>query len=239
VSGLAGELAEWVSSVGSGVSAGLGDGGSACACGQAAAWSSGRARLGSERARILRATGEVVAGDGYARLTAEKVADRAGVSERALLEAYGDVRECFLDAFDLVGFEALISAARVSRGAGDGLPGVCRGIGAMLEHVACDPVLRAVAFVELSAAGPLALERRERLLDGCTALLAKGVGGVCRPSEVALQACVGGVWGVVQQHAQHDAEQLLPSLAPQIAYAALAPLVGGEQAVQAIRAVWR
>jgi hypothetical protein len=144
------------------------------------------------------------------------------------------MEECFLDVLDLVGFEALMSAVKASRGDGNSLIGVYRGIRALMERVAGDPVLRAVLFEELPGVGQAGLERRERLLRACTELLAKAVAPVCEPSEVALEASAGAVWGVVHHHVLHDSAHLLPGLAACIAYAALAPLVGAAVALEVL-----
>jgi AcrR family transcriptional regulator len=200
---------------------------------EAAQWSSAAGRPGSIRARILRATGEVVARVGYSRLTADRIARIAGLRDEEVWGAYESTQECFLDALDLVGFEALMSAAKASRG-GTGPTGVYRGISALMERVASDPVLGAMVFGELSAVGPAALERRERLLKACADLLAKGLAPSYNPSRMALEASVGAVWGVVQHHVLHDSAHLLPGSAAYVAYAALTPLVGATDAVEVL-----
>ncbi len=231
---LAGELAEWVLSFGSPAHVSLEGIGSSRLEPEAPSWSPVGPRVGSTGARILRGAGEVVAQVGYSRLSAERIARVAGLREDDVWAAYESMQECFLDALDLVGFEALLSAVKASRGDGDSLAGVYRGIRALTERVAGDPVLRAVLFEECSAVGPAGLDRRERLLGACTELLAKGVAPLCEPSEVALEASAGAVWGVVHHHVLHGSAHLLPGLAAYMAYSALAPLVGAAAAVEVL-----
>jgi len=231
---LAGELAEWVLSFGSPAYFSLEGIGSARLEPEVPSWSPVGPRVGSTGARILRGAGEVVAQVGYSRLSAGRIARVAGLREDEVWAAYESMQECFLDALDLVGFEALLSAVKASRGDGDSLAGVYRGIRALMERVAGDPALRAVLFEECSGVGPAGLERRERLLRACTELLAKAVAPLCAPSEVALEASAGAVWSVVHHHVLHDSAHLLPGLAAYMAYAALAPLVGPAAAVEVL-----
>jgi AcrR family transcriptional regulator len=232
---LAGELAEWVLSFGSPAPTWLATEGSAQPEPEPACWSPARTRPGGTRARILRAAAEVVGRVGYPRLTADRIARLAGVREEEIWAAYESTQECFLDALDLVGFEALMSAAKTSRTAG-GLGGVYLGIRALMERVAEDPVLSTVVFGELAAVGPPALERRERLQEACADLLGKGVARWCNPSTVALEASVGAVWGLVDHHVNHGSAHLLPGLAGYVAYVALTPLVGAAATLEALGA---
>lgn len=55
------------------------------------------------------------------------------------------------------------------------------------------------------------------------------------PSRVVAEATVGAIWGVVHHHVARSATHLLPGLAPYATYIALAPVIGGEAAVQVIR----
>lgn len=234
VSTLAGELAEWALGFASPMRVSLEAIGPAQLEPRAQLRSPVGARVGSTGARILRGAGEVVAHVGYSRLSAGRIARVAGLREDEVWAMYESMEECFLDALDVVGFEALMSAVKASRGDGGSLAGVCRGIRALMERVHGDAVLRAVMFEELPGAGQAGLERRERVLGAFTDLLAKGVAPVCEPSEVALEASAGAVWSVVHHHVLHDSAHLLPGLAAYLAYAALAPLVGGAEAVEAL-----
>jgi AcrR family transcriptional regulator len=204
--------------------------------GGARSWVPVRARKGSERSRILRAAAEIVACAGSSRLTAASVARRAQVREEVVLELYPSTDECFLDALDLVGLEALVSIAEASRGADDGPSGVCRAVGALTDRLAGDPILRSVAFLEVLAPGAAGMDRREHLLRGIGDLIAKPL----PPSDcwVVGEATAGALWGLVHHHVASGAAHMLPGFAPQAAYVVLAPLVGAEAAVEAIVAEW-
>jgi AcrR family transcriptional regulator len=104
-----------------------------------------------ERGRILLATATLAARDGYASLTPNRIARGAGVSPETFEAECSDLERCFLDALWRLGTEALVCAAAAAQGADDRLVGVQQGITALMDRVAGDPVLRRVAFVEVSA----------------------------------------------------------------------------------------
>lgn len=204
--------------------------------GGARSWVPARARKGSERARVLRAAAEIVACAGSSRLTAASIARRAQVREEAVLDLYASTESCFLDALDLVGLEALVSIAKASRGAGDGPSGVCGAVGALMQRLAGDPILRSIAFLEVLAPGAAGVDRREHLLQGIADLIAKPL--PLPDSWVIGEATAGALWGLVHHHVASGAAHMLPGFAPQVAYVVLAPLVGAEAALEALAAEW-
>ncbi len=200
-----------------------------------ARWPRVRARH-DERGRLLRAAADIAAHDGYARLTPPRIVARAGVSEQAFASNYDSAEQCFLEAIDLVGLEVITSAAAASRTAGDGPAGAYRGISALIGYVAEDSVLRGLILVDASAESLAPVAYRERALGRFTDLLATRLPHAQRPPSVVAQATVGGVWGIIRHYVAGDAAHLLPELAGQTAYVALAPVLGPEEAVRTILA---
>ena len=127
-------------------------------------------------------------------------------------------------------------AARASQSTEDRLVGVHRGMTALMAHIATDPVLVRVAFVEIFAVGPAAFKRRQRLLGQFTEQLARSVPRSQRPSDLVAEASVGAIWGIVHHHVTRGATHLLPGLADYATYLALAPIIGAQQAIEAILA---
>jgi AcrR family transcriptional regulator len=199
-------------------------------------WPRVRACTSDVRGRILRAAAEIVAGEGHTRVAPLQIVDRAGVSGDAFGALYDSAEECCLEALDLVGLEALTSAATASRAAGDGVRGAYRGIAALLEYVAEDPVLRGLVLVYAFADGAAAVERRERMLQRYVSLLVDRLPRRLGPPSVVAEATVGALWGMIRHHVASGAAHMLPILASQAAYVALAPIVGAEAAVRAIDA---
>jgi AcrR family transcriptional regulator len=192
------------------------------------------------RARILRAALELAVGDGYEQVTLEAIVSRAGVSRRVFVQQFDDPRACFLAAFELLGEQALALASEAGLKAANWPGGVYRAVAALMEHIARDEVFARTAFVEIFALGPAGLPSRERLMErlagAMTAAAATRPSRRQAPSEVALQASAGAVWGVAHHHVAQDRAQALPALAGHMTYMLLAPILGPKQAVRAILA---
>jgi AcrR family transcriptional regulator len=190
-----------------------------------------------EGLRILRAAAAIAASDGYSGLSAARIIRLAGVSEETFASLYngGDAIEaCFLAAFDLLGVEALVCAARASRDAGGWPDGVRSGITALLDHVAGHPFLGPVAFIEIFSVGPSAIERRSRMLEKFADVFTRWIPDSQRPSELVAEAIVGAIWAVIHDYIVRGHVDLLRELADDATYLALAPVIGHEAAVQLI-----
>jgi len=187
--------------------------------------------------RIARAAAALAATDGYARLTPARICRLADVSEEEFTRRYpgpGAIEACFLSAFDLLGAEALVCAAKASCGAGEWPGGVRTGIQALLEHIAEHPYLARVAFVEIFAVGPSAIERRSAMLRRFGDVFVKRIPPVQRPSEVVAEAIVGGLWAIVHDYVVRGRVSRLQELADDAAYLVLAPLIGHAAAEELI-----
>jgi AcrR family transcriptional regulator len=195
-----------------------------------------RARAESDRARILRSAAQIVAAKGYARLTPAQIVCDAGLSEERFHQLFESTEQCFLDALDRLGLEALVCVSRASRGSEDWLVRLHSGMAALMQHLAANPALVRVAFVEVFALGPAGIKRRERLLGQFTDLLAKSVPRSHRPSDLVAEASVGAICGIVHYHVTRGGTYRLSGLADYATYIALAPVIGGEAAVQVILA---
>jgi AcrR family transcriptional regulator len=193
---------------------------------QGSAWQPSRPTgFRGERARLLRVAAELVACIGYQKLTAEKIAERAGVREDAFWATFESLEQCFYEALDLVGLEALTRVHAAMQGAEPGMARMRAGTAALLGQLAEDPVLRAVMFLERFPPGSPVIMRRERLLAGASDLLMRSV--PCPPpsSSVIAQATAQAVQGVIRSFVLAGKAQALPALTPQVVYLLLAPSV--------------
>ncbi len=189
-----------------------------------------------EHRRALRATAELAAREGLARVSTGWIAHETGLPESLLIERYGSGQECFLAALELLTAEALAAALRDAQGASDWPEGVRRACATLMRHVAHDPVFARAAFVEVLAAGPAGLERGEGLLRGLSELLLRQAPAAQRPSSVVAEAAVGAIWEIVRHHVKHRTTGQLPGVAGCAAYMVLAPALGAEEAVRGVRA---
>ena len=130
----------------------------------------------SQRNRIHQAMIEVVSERGYPDTRVVDVISVAGVSRKTFYELFESKEDCFLAAYDVLlgnllgdtagGFESKPGAPWAER--------VAAGLGALLEHLAEHPDEARFAIVEVLAAGPKALARRDAALRQFTGFLESG-----------------------------------------------------------------
>jgi AcrR family transcriptional regulator len=121
----------------------------------------------SQRTRLLEAVGRAVAEKGYAAATIDDIVRGASVSKKTFYEHFSDKLDCFLDAYEAAS-DQLLAHVRAAQDAADPSSWLARtraGIHAYLRWLAAEPALARVFLIEVAAAGPEALERRERLRD--------------------------------------------------------------------------
>jgi AcrR family transcriptional regulator len=117
-----------------------------------------------QRARIITGMVEVVAERGVARSTVAHVVARSGVSRRTFYELFSDREDCFLAAFDQAVEHAAARVIPAYREAGSWVERVRAGLRALLEFLDDEPGLGRLAVVDALGAGPIALERRARVV---------------------------------------------------------------------------
>jgi AcrR family transcriptional regulator len=120
----------------------------------------------SQRTRLLEAVGRAVADRGYGAATIDDVVRDAGVSKKTFYEHFSDKLDCFLAAYEAASDELLAHVTAAQEGADAGwLARTRAGIHAYLRWLAAEPALARVFLIEIAAAGPAALELRERMRD--------------------------------------------------------------------------
>ncbi|HEY7830502.1 MAG TPA: TetR family transcriptional regulator [Solirubrobacteraceae bacterium] len=129
---------------------------------------------GIQRARIVSAMAEVVTEQRLPAATVANVVAGAGVSRRTFYELFADREECFLAAFDHaagLAAEAVLAAYAQS---GAWRDRIRAGLLALLEFLDEEPSLGALCIVHSLGAGPVALERRGRLVDALIVAVDEG-----------------------------------------------------------------
>jgi AcrR family transcriptional regulator len=117
-----------------------------------------------QRARIITGMVEVVAERGVARSTVAHVVACSGVSRRTFYELFSDREDCFLAAFDQAVEHAAARVIPAYGEAGSWVERVRAGLRALLEFLDDEPSLGCLAVVDALGAGPVALERRARVV---------------------------------------------------------------------------
>jgi AcrR family transcriptional regulator len=187
----------------------------------------------SQRNRIHQAMIEVVAERGYPETRVVDVIGVAGVSRKTFYELFDSKEDCFLAAYDVLlgnllgdageGFEAQSGAPW-----GERVEGALR---ALLEHLAEHPAEARFAIVEVLAAGPKALARRDAALRQFTGFLESGRSetSVELPGLISL-ALAGGISELLYTEILHGAVSQLPSRLPDLMFWVTLPFLGPEAA---------
>ena len=187
----------------------------------------------SQRNRIHQAMIEVVSERGYQETRVVDVIGVAGVSRKTFYELFDSKEDCFLAAYDVLLGNLLGEAA----GAFESRPGtswagrIAAALEALLEHLARHPDEARFAIVEVLAAGPKALARRDAGLRQFTGLLETG------RSETTVElpgitsiAVTGGVNELLYSEILHGAVSRLPSRLPDLMFWVTLPFLGAEGA---------
>ncbi len=115
-------------------------------------------------ARIITGMVEVVAERGVVRSTVAHVVARSGVSRRTFYELFNDREDCFLAAFDRAVEHSATRVVPAYEEPGGWLEQIRAGLRALLEFLDDEPGLGRLAVVDALGAGPIALERRARVV---------------------------------------------------------------------------
>jgi AcrR family transcriptional regulator len=186
-----------------------------------------------QRARILAATVDVVAERGYPETRVVDIIQRAGVSRKTFYELFGDKEDCFLAAFDVAagfllkvsddGYQANPKAPWAER--------IREGLSNFLETLAARPAAAKMCLVDVLAAGPKALARRDAVMRQFTHYFEQGRAetSVELPGMTSL-ALIGGVYELLYSEILHGATARLPQRLPDILYWVVHPFLGDERA---------
>jgi AcrR family transcriptional regulator len=187
----------------------------------------------SQRERILRAMVEVVAELGYPETRVVDVIKRAGVSRKTFYEFFDDREDCFLAAYDMALGE-LYRGTELAYESASGRPWAERirlaletFLGMMAEH----PEMAKFCIVDVLAAGPRALARRDAAIRQFTGIIDAGRAESERdlPAITAL-SIAGGINELIYSELLKGAGPELPQRLPEIIYWLTQPFLGTDGA---------
>ena len=176
---------------------------------------------------------EVVSERGYPETRVVDVIGVAGVSRKTFYELFDSKEDCFLAAYDVL-LENLLGEAANEFEATPGVPWaerVSAALAALLDHLAEHPSEARFAIVEVLAAGPKALARRDAALRQFTGFLEAGRSetSVELPGITSL-AVAGGINELLYSEILHGAIGRLPSRLPDLMFWVTLPFLGVEGA---------
>lgn len=184
------------------------------------------------RERILDAVAQLVSESGYVPLTAQAIADRADVSERAFLAHFKSKDDAFTAAVEVGHMKAMAIVSRIRASAADWRTGVRDAVRALIEFLASEPYFTRLAFVDAPLAGPAMAQRMHQHVGGYTRLLLEDAPQRRRPPEMAPEAAVHGLFELAFHYAvQHRASELMAATS-EATYLVLAPFLGVSEAAE-------
>jgi AcrR family transcriptional regulator len=172
---------------------------------------------------------EVVAELSYPETRVVDVIKRAGVSRKTFYELFADKEDCFLAAYDhaverlYVGTESAFESADGKRWA----ERIRIAIGEFLNILANRPALARFCIVEVLAAGPKALARRDAAIRQFTGFIDAGRAESSSelPGITGL-SLAGGINELLYSEITHGATASLPGRLPEIIYWVTEPFLG-------------
>ena len=168
----------------------------------------------SQALRILRATAEVVASEGYARTSVAAVVKAAGVSTKTFYALYKDKEEAFLAAYAAI--DVVIAAMTAAAAEHDDPEERIRaGVAAYLHILAREPAITRTLVIEAVGAGPRVLKRRAKAFEDLVKVLRVNLGDDAPPDPILL-ALLGGINELTLQHVLEHGAESLPDLQPTV-----------------------
>jgi AcrR family transcriptional regulator len=189
----------------------------------------------SQRERVLAAMRELVATHGYRDVSVATVLRHAGVSRKTFYELYSGKEECFVAVYEGEMERLLVPVMQAFEGSEPWVDRLRTALGVLLGALAGDPSAARICFVEVLAAGPLALERRAHALAALDPLFAPhdGAGerdadGAQTPRSRAVTAgSVGYLGEVLHREIAAGRVNDLPLLRAQLTDTLTLPFTGG------------
>jgi AcrR family transcriptional regulator len=187
----------------------------------------------NQRERILDAVADVISLAGYQAMSVEEIIGTAGVSRRTFYDNFKSKDAAFLAALDEIG-EQLVERVRSAYEANRTFAGGVRDcLGAFLQFLADEPRYADMLIVEVLAAGPAAIERRNTVMHEFSELVRRGAEEVPiehRPPDLTAETIIGGIYEVVYSRVLSGQTHELPALLPDLAYSLMQPYLGDEVA---------
>lgn len=192
----------------------------------------------NQRDRILLAVADMTTANGYAQTTVEDIIASAGVSRRTFYDLYKNKEDAFLAAYDEAVSRLRGNVVRARAQERDFAARMTVALGAFLFSLAAAPSFARMCIVEVLAAGPEAVRRRNEAMAAFVAVIeddARAEFGRNPRSPIAVEMLVGGIYEAVYLRLLEGKADDLETLLPEFVYAALVPYMGEDAAAAASR----
>lgn len=181
--------------------------------------------------RILDAVADVVSFKGYVAMSVEDIVSAAGVSRRTFYDNFRSKEDAYLASFDAIGAEAVRRVAAAYDASASFPEGVVACLRAFLELAASETRYADMCLVEVLAAGPAAIARRNAVMRSLAELLQRGaetMPDAIHPPALTAETVIGGIYEVVRTRVLQGQATDLVGLLPDLAYSMMLPYMGHE-----------
>jgi AcrR family transcriptional regulator len=189
------------------------------------------------RQRILGATAEMAMLKGYSEMTVADIVACAGIGRDVFYVHFRDKQDAFLAAQQHNLQDHLSACAAAFFAAPTWPERIWRGLQTVTEIIAGDPALAHLWLVESFAAGPAAIQHAEEMMVICTLYLQEGYHYRAEAADLpqlCSEAIVGALYEIVYREIEEGRGVRVGELLPELAYIAIAPFTGVQQAVELI-----
>lgn len=190
--------------------------------------------VANQRERILDAVALVTARDGYVPMSVDAIVGASGVSRRTFYALYASKQDAYLAACDRIA-ERLATAVFAVYDTADPLP--VRGercLRAAITFFHDNPNDAQVGIVEVMAAGPAAVEHRDRALAVLAGLVDEAAGeAALHVPPTTAEAVVGGVYAILYRRVRRGEIAGILDLVPDLLFTILVPYLGADGAREA------
>jgi AcrR family transcriptional regulator len=187
----------------------------------------------NHRERILFAAAELAETQGYGATTVADITRRAGIDGRSFYALFIDKHDAFMTLHE-IGLQQVLNVTSRAFFSGATWPErIWQAAAALTQHLASNPLIAHVGFVEAHAVGPGASQRINDSYTAFAIFLQEGylnVKGGHPPTSTEVEAIVTAVFEIVYLQARASAASKLAGLAGHVAFLCLAPFLGAEQA---------
>lgn len=196
----------------------------------------------SQRGRLLDAVTQSVAEKGYAGTTVADIVNLAGVSRTTFYQHFKGKPECFLEAYQS-GFDEAIAQLNSDALAHDGwIERLRAGNASLLTTLAHAPDFARAFFIEVLAAGPEALARRDAIMRQFADIIAENFKQarsdhpkLAQLPQRALSTMVGGITELIAIEVRARRFDHLPDLEPVMTHFMLSVVFGNQAATEALQ----
>jgi AcrR family transcriptional regulator len=186
-----------------------------------------------QRRRLYDAVAIAVSEKGYADASVQDFLEAAGISRQTFYKQFSNKDAAYLEAFDYITGDLMKRVGAAFDHSTDFVTGTIACLREFLNLAVEKPEYAVMCIVEVKAAGPAAIKRRDELIQGLASLLLFGaeryLGGALPPHLVAVGS-IGGVHEVVYSYIAQGKVTRLPEVLPELAYLLWVPFIGPEAA---------